>query len=242
MAASGNGWIVVSGGAGAIGGAVAEAYSARGRRVLVLDRQPPKMQTGVTFAACDLRSRGEIKQALGAIPKPESIALLVNAVGLIRNEPVLSFRGARLSPHDELSFRAIIDANLVAPFLIASEVAALMARSGGGSIVNFSSIAAGGNAGQVAYSAAKAGVEGMTKTMALELGPLGIRVNALALGFIGVATTRQAVEAQRLAEHERRTPVGRLGNIDDVLAAIEFAAETAFLNGAIIRLDGGLRL
>lgn len=242
MVTAGQDWVVVSGGAGAIGSAVAQHFSGLGRQVLSLDRDMGNAAAGVTGISCDLLSRAEIKQALAAIPRPDRIALLVNTVGLIHNEPVLSFRGARLSPHDEASFRAVVDANLVAPFLVASEAAALMARSGGGAIVNFSSIAADGNAGQVAYSAAKAGIEGMTKTMAIELGALGIRTNALALGFIGVATTRDAVDGERLAEYERRTPVGRLGELADVLAAIEFSAESPFLNGAVIKLDGGLRL
>ena len=93
---------------------------------------------------------------------------------------------------------SVIDANLTAPFVAATQVAARMVRRGGGSIVNFSSIASEGNAGQAAYGAAKAGIEGLTRTMAIELGPLGVRVNALALGFIDVATTRNAVADERL--------------------------------------------
>jgi 3-oxoacyl-[acyl-carrier protein] reductase len=117
-----------------------------------------------------------------------------------------------------------------------------MARRGGGAIVNFSSIASEGNAGQAAYGAAKAGVEGLTRTMAIELGPLGVRVNAVALGFIDVATTRQAVAEERLQTYVQKTPVGRLGRFDDVVNAVEFLATNAFANGTIVKLDGGLRL
>ncbi len=111
------------------------------------------------------------------------------------------------------SWRDVIDANLTAPFVVATQVAARMARRGGGSIVNFSSIASEGNAGQAAYSAAKAGIEGLTRTMAIELGPLGVRVNALALGFIDVATTREAVADERLQTYAQKTPLGRLGQV-----------------------------
>ena len=154
-----------------------------------------------------------------AIPRREPIALLVNAVGLIWNEPVLSLKGARFTGHALESFERVIRANLTAAFVTATHVAARMARTGGGSIVNFSSIAAGGNTGQAAYSAAKAGIEGMTRAMARELGPLGIRVNAIAPGFIDVATTRDAVAEPRPSEYVRRTPVGRLGTVEELMQA-----------------------
>lgn len=244
MAVAADQWVVVSGAAGAIGSAVAIAFATRGRPVLALDKtfgNDPGLP-GVTAVAGDLASVRDIQEALSTVSRSARISLLVNAVGLIWNEPVLAFRGAKLSTHGLDSFRAAIEANLTAPFLVASEVAARMARTGGGAIVNFSSIAAGGNAGQVAYSAAKAGIEGMTKTMAIELGPLGIRVNALALGFISVATTKAAVDAERLAEYRQRTPIGRLGEVDDVIKAIDFVVDNSFVNGAILKLDGGLRL
>ena len=133
-------------------------------------------------------------------------------------------------------------ANLTAPFVVATQVASRMVRRGGGSIVNFSSIAAEGNAGQAAYGAAKAGIEGLTRTMAIELGPLGVRVNAIALGFIDVATTRNAVPADRLQTYVQKTSLGRLGHVEDVVHAIEFLASNTFANGTIVKLDGGLRL
>jgi 3-oxoacyl-[acyl-carrier protein] reductase len=191
----------------------------------------------------DLTDENQVRSALAdIIPANASIALLVNAVGLIWNEPTLSFKGAKLVPHALDSWRKVIDANLTAPFVVASQVAARMARRGGGAIVNFSSIASEGNAGQAAYGAAKAGVEGLTRTMAIELGSLGVRVNAVALGFIDVATTRQAVAEERLQTYIQRTPVGRLGRFDDVVNAVEFLATNTFANGIIVKLDGGLRL
>jgi 3-oxoacyl-[acyl-carrier protein] reductase len=78
--------------------------------------------------------------------------------------------------------------------------------------------------------------------MASELGPLGVRVNALALGFIDTRTTRHAVAENRLAQYSERTPLGRLGQLDEVINAVEFLASNRFVNGAIVRIDGGLRL
>jgi 3-oxoacyl-[acyl-carrier protein] reductase len=245
MTAPGDRWVVVSGAGGSLGRALVSHFAAAGSRVLALDRKfdatPPL--TGVTARSVNLLIEADVRQALAdTIPTSESIALLVNAAGLIWNEPVLALRGARFSTHGLESWRDVIDANLTAPFVAATQVAARMVRRGGGSIVNFSSIASEGNAGQAAYGAAKAGIEGLTRTMAIELGPLGVRVNALALGFIDVATTRDAVADERLQTYVRKTPLGRLGHIEDVISAIEFLAVNTFANGTIVKLDGGLRL
>jgi 3-oxoacyl-[acyl-carrier protein] reductase len=245
MAAGDDAWIVVSGAAGALGGALASHYASRGRPVLGLDRNfdGATAVAGLTARAADILVEDEVRQALAdAIPASARIALLVNAVGLIWNEPVLALRGARFATHSLESWRRVTDANLTAPFIMATHVAARMVRRGGGSIVNFSSIASQGNAGQAAYSAAKAGIEGLTRTMAIELGPLGVRVNAVALGYVDAATTRIAVAEERLAGYVHATPLGRLGRVDDVIGAVEFLATNTFANGAIVRLDGGLRL
>jgi 3-oxoacyl-[acyl-carrier protein] reductase len=245
MAFADNQWVVISGAGGALGSALASHFASRGHPVLGLDRtfEGAAPTPGVTTRTVDLLLEAEVRQALtDLIPANEAIALLVNAVGLIWNEPVLALRGAKFVTHSLETWRNVTDANLTAPFVAATQVAARMVRRGGGSIVNFSSIASEGNAGQAAYSAAKAGIEGLTRTMAIELGPLGVRVNAVALGFIDVATTRSAVADERLQAYARNNPLGRLGCIEDVIGAIEFLAANRFANGTIIKLDGGLRL
>jgi 3-oxoacyl-[acyl-carrier protein] reductase len=245
MALTDDQWVVVAGAGGALGSALARHFAARGRRVLGLDRKfdAATPAPGVTARTVDLLIEEDVRQALAdAIPADESIALLVNAVGLIWNEPVLALRGAKFVTHSLDTWRKVTDANLTAPFVVATQVAARMVRRGGGSIVNFSSIASEGNAGQAAYGAAKAGIEGLTRTMAKELGPLGVRVNAVALGFIDVATTRTAVREERLRAHAQNTPLGRLGRVEDVIGAVEFLAANTFANGTIVKLDGGLRL
>ena len=245
MALTDDQWVVISGAGGALGSALASHFASRGRRVLGLDRTFDRAAPalGVTASTVDLLVEAEVRQALtDTIPANDAIALLVNAVGLIWNEPVLALRGAKLATHSLETWRKVTDANLTAPFIVATQVAARMVRRGGGSIVNFSSIASQGNAGQAAYGAAKAGIEGLTRTMAIELGPLGVRVNAVALGFIDVASTRTAVADERLEAHARNTPLGRLGHVDDVIGAIEFLAANTFANGTIVKLDGGLRL
>src|SRR4051812_28825926 len=238
-------WVVVSGAGGAIGVELVAHFAASGHPVLALDRMfdASRQHASAVSRALDLTDEAQVRAVLAdAIPAAAPIALLVNAVGLIWNEPTLSFKGAKLVAHGADSWRRVIEANLTAPFIVAAQVAARMARRGGGAIVNFSSIASEGNAGQAAYGAAKAGIEGLTRTMAIELGPLGVRVNALALGFIDVATTRSAVADERLQSYAQKTPLGRLGRIEDVIDVIEFLAGNTFANGTIVKLDGGLRL
>jgi 3-oxoacyl-[acyl-carrier protein] reductase len=245
MAAPDDRWVVVSGAGGALGRALVSHFATRGSRVLGLDRKfnATAPLPGVTARTVDLLIEADVRQALiDTIPASASIALLINAVGLIWNEPILTLRGAKFATHRLESWRSVTDANLTAPFIVATQVASRMVRRGGGSIVNFSSIAGEGNAGQAAYGAAKAGIEGLTRTMAIELGPLGVRVNAIALGFIDVATTRNAVAADRLQAYVQKTSLGRLGHVEDVIHTIEFLASNTFANGTIVKLDGGLRL
>jgi 3-oxoacyl-[acyl-carrier protein] reductase len=246
MAANDDCWIVVSGAGGSLGSALAAHYGSQGRRVLALDRcfdpntAAPK---GVTIRTVDLLVEEEVRQAFaGNLGASDGISLLINAVGQIWNEPLLVFRGTKLTTHKLETWRSVHDANLTAPFIVATQAAARMIRHGGGCIVNFSSIASEGNAGQAAYSSAKAGIEGLTRTMAIELGPLGVRVNAVALGFIDVATTREAVADTRLQQYAEKTPLGRLGRLDEVISAIEFLSSNTFVNGTIVKVDGGLRL
>lgn len=244
--AAGREWVVITGAAGAIGSALVRHYLTRDRSVLALDRDVAALADvagDFVARAVDLTDDTAVTSILdGVLAAADRVALLINAVGLIWNEPVLAFRSGAITVHTAASWRRVVEANLTAPFIAASLLAQRMARTGGGAIVNFSSIASGGNAGQSAYAAAKAGIEGLTRTMAAELGPFGIRVNAVALGFIDVPTTRAAVPEARAEMLQSRTPLGRLGQIGEVIGAVEYLAENSFTTGAVLRVDGGLRL
>ncbi len=248
MKAASDEWVLVTGACGALGSAIVQTYAARGQKVLALDIDPagisavPVGNRGAAHAV-DLTDATALKAVLDmCIPRREAIGLLVNAVGLIWNEPVLALKGARFEVHGGENFMRVVNANLTASFVGATQAAGRMARTGGGVIVNFSSIAAGGNVGQVAYSAAKAGVEGMTRSLALELAPLGITVNAVAPGFIDVPTTRGALSQEQLSSYARRAPVGRLGQVAELISTIDYLAANRFVNGTVLHLDGGLRL
>ena len=240
-------WAVVSGGHGALGGSIARHLAATGWQVLSLDRVgdagPDSATPRLVARVVDASDGDAVHQALASgIPLAEPISLLVNAVGAIWNEPVLALRGASLQAHSVDAWREVIEANLTAPFVVASRVALRMARTGGGVIVNFGSVTARGNAGQPAYSAAKAGIEGLTRAMAAELGPLGIRVNAIAPGFVDVASTRAALQAGQLSQIVDRTPTRRLGTTQDIISAVEFLEANSFVNGVVLDVNGGLRI
>ena len=109
-------------------------------------------------------------------------------------------------------------------------------------IINISSISASGNAGQTAYSAAKAGVEAMTRVWSKELGVFGIRVAAVAPGFIDTESTRKALNEQKLRELSGRIPLRRLGRETNVAGAVLAIIENDYISGAVIPVDGGMVL
>lgn len=236
--------VIVTGAGGALGAVLVSHYVNGGRSVLALDRSEAALARLGVHKALQTRAvdLADAEAVDAAIPRDEPIGLLVNAVGLIANEPVLALKGAKLRRHDPQAWRDVIEANLTAPFVVCAAVAERMARTGGGVIVNFSSVIAQGNAGQAAYSAAKAGVEGLTRALAQELGPYGIRVNAIAPGFIDVASTREALSADQLNAKTARTALRRLGVAAEVAAAVDAFEANPFLTGVILPVDGGVRL
>src|ERR1700738_2969666 len=126
MSTSNDPWIVVSGAGGFLGRAIVSHFAAKGSSVLALDRKfYTELPPGVTGRNVDLLVEKNVHQALdGAIPPTQSIGLLINAVGLIWNEPTLALRGTKLAPHGLDSWRTVLDANLTAPFVVATQVAA----------------------------------------------------------------------------------------------------------------------
>jgi 3-oxoacyl-[acyl-carrier protein] reductase len=240
---------VVAGGAGALGRATALALRDRGARVAVLDRDRTALaafaeEPDIVAFPCDLLDPAALDAAIAdAWKRLGPLSILVNATGRIHSAPLINIASADARRLSLDALREVIDANLTAVFLAtASLVDRMVATRTAGVVVSLSSVSAAGNAGQGAYSAAKAGVNALTAAWAKELGPMGIRFVAVAPGFIDTATTRAALDGPALKEWQRRTPLRRLGTEADVVAAVMFAIDNEHLTGKVIEVDGGVTL
>ena len=164
------------------------------------------------------------------------IDILVNNAGITRDNLLM-----RMKPED---FDAVIRANLKGTFLCMKAVARQMVKQRYGRIVNLSSVVGlRGNAGQVNYAASKAGVIGMTKSLAKELAGRNITVNAVAPGFIATDMTAALTDSARTAALDA-IPMGRMGSPEDVAAAVAFLAsdEAAYITGQVLAVDGGMSM
>lgn len=191
---------------------------------------------GEAFALqCDI-SDAETCTALvtSAAERLGSLDILVNNAGITRDGLLV-----RMSDED---WNAVIDTNLSGAFYATRAAAKIMMKARTGSIINIASVVGiMGNAGQVNYSAAKAGLIGMTKSVARELASRGVRANAVAPGFIATDMTEAMPEAAR--EHvQKMIALGRLGTADDIAATVAFLAsdDASYITGQVIAVDGGM--
>ena len=232
----------ITGGARGIGRATASAFAGEGARVVVADVDGGAAEStarelggGAIAVQLDVADTGSVKAAVAtALARAERIDVLVNNAGITRDATLLK-------TSDE-AWDAVIAVNLSGTFNMTREVAAHMVARGSGAIINASSIVGiYGNFGQSNYVATKAGVIGMTRVWARELGRKGVRVNCIAPGFIVTDMTAK-MPSDVLEGMKKRTPLGRLGTPDDVARAYLFLAsdEAAFINGQVLGVDGGL--
>ena len=236
---------IVTGGAGFLGRDIVAGLRARGCKVVVLDRvvEPSSVDSEVAIA-CDLTDPDAAEAAVRrAWDRMGPIPILINAVGSIQNAPLINLAARDDRRHSFEAWRGTIDANLTSVFLATvNHVDRMVASRTRGVVVSLSSIAAAGNAGQGAYSAAKAGVNAMTLAWAKELGPLGIRFVAVAPGFVDTASTRSALSESIVKDWIKKTPLRRLGSVMEVTSAVMFAVQNDHLTGKVIEIDGGLTL
>ena len=239
---------VVTGGSRGIGRAVCLEL-ARGGANVVLCYAGNEAAANDTIAACEalgakalaircnVAEAGEVKALMDAAVKTFGrIDILVNNAGITRD-------GLLMMMKDE-DFDAVINANLKGTFLCMKAVSRLMMRQRYGRIVNLSSVVGlRGNAGQVNYAASKAGVVGMTKSLAKELASRGVTVNAVAPGFIETDMTAAMTDAAKAATLAS-IPMQKLGAPEDVARAVAFLAsdEAAYITGQILAVDGGMAM
>lgn len=232
-----SGWTaLVSGGSGGIGRAVVADLAAQGARVVVVDRVAPTSPDGkaVEFLECDLAD-GTAIAALGAELGARDIRpdLFVHCAGVTRDAVLW-----KMSVED---WQYVMRVNLDAAFHLLRLVVPTMRARGRGSVVLVSSInGERGKFGQANYAASKAGLLGLCRTAARELGRFGIRVNAVAPGLVDTAMTR-TLGAQAIRQATDETALGHCGTPDDVAHAVLFLCSglSSHITGQVLRVDGG---
>ena len=243
---------IVTGAARGIGAAIAHRLASDGNDVAIFDLDRDACYetlqaieaTGrrALAIAADVADETDVRRAVAAVvEKLGPPTILVNNAGVIRDRTL-----AKMTLAD---WEVVINVNLRSVFLMSREVQGHMRSAGWGRIVSLSSIAALGNVGEANYSAAKAGIQGLTRTMAMELGRYGITANAVAPGFVVTDMTREV--AARIGmpfedmtnEMMKTIYVGRPGEPDDIANAVAFFVDprSAFVTGQILYVAGGPR-
>ncbi|MDO8725976.1 MAG: 3-oxoacyl-ACP reductase FabG [Candidatus Methanoperedens sp.] len=236
--------VIITGAGSGIGKETALLFAREGAKVVVADVNEKAGEETVVeikkngegfFVKLDVTNREQSKQMVKTtMEKYGKIDVLINNAGIVQDALIFKMT--------EEQWDRVIDINLKGVFNCTQAVVEVMINQGNGVIINTSSIVGlNGNVGQVNYAATKAGLIGMTKTLAKELGRKGIRVNSVAPGFIQTPMT-SSVPDKILEMMKEKTPLRRLGEPKDVANAYLYLAsdEANFVNGAVLCVDGGL--
>lgn len=234
---------IITGAAKGIGFATAKRFAQEGAKVVIADVSPEALKAatdlipGSEAYVMNVTDRVSIKAAVDQIMQRHGrIDILINNAGITQD--------ARLVKMTEAQFDTVIDVNLKGVFNCTQLVVPHMLEAGKGTVVNASSVVGiYGNFGQTNYSATKFGVIGFTKTWARELGPKGIRVNAVCPGFIATEMVK-AMPENILKDIERRSWLGRLGTPEEMANVYLFLAsdEASYVNGVALEASGGISL
>ena len=235
---------IVTGGSAGLGLAIAEKLTQDNIYTILIGRDEAKLQAAknamgdnATFITFDLNDLKGIPALVQQIHQQYGrIDILVNNAGINMKK--------NFTEVTDEDFQKILTINVNAVFSMSREVVKVMEEQGNGSIINISSMAAlFGLPKVIAYTASKSAIEGMTKAMAVELSPKGIRVNSVAPGFIETDMSAKALnnDPERKQKVLSRTPMGHLGKPEDVAEAVLFLATNAskYITGTSIRVDGG---
>ena len=242
---------IITGGAAGIGQATAERFADEGATVVICDLNEEQghktvaaIGSAASFEWVNVADRAAVGAFVdGVVERFGRVDVLVNNAGVLRDGTLVKVKdGVLVKQMSEADFDLVIAVNLKGVFNCTQAVVPHMIRQRSGVILNATSIVGlDGNFGQTNYVATKAGVIGMTKVWARELGRSGIRVNAVAPGF--TATEMVAAMPENILDGMRgRTPLGRLGEPRDIANAYLFLAsdEAGFITGEVLRVDGGI--
>jgi 3-oxoacyl-[acyl-carrier protein] reductase len=237
---------LVTGGAKGIGAATAKRFASEGATVVVADfdeaaAQETAQEIGGHAVRCDVTNRADVEAAVEAAAAHGSLDILVTCAGIIRDNLLF-----KMSDED---WDAVIDTHLKGTFYAVRAAQKHMVEQKSGKLVLISSTSALGNRGQTNYSTAKAGLQGMTKTLAIELGSYNVNVNCVAPGFIETAMTRQTAERmgvpfdQFMAAVSEQVPLKRVGQPEDVAGLIAYlcSQDASYVSGQVIYVAGGPR-
>ncbi len=241
---------IVTGAARGIGAGVAKRLAADGRQVAVFDLNEASCETVVSA----INAAGGKALGVGVdVSDAASVAAGVARVAEELGAPTIVVNNAGIT-RDNLLFKMseqdwdmVMNVHLRGAFLMSRECQKYMTEAKWGRIVNLSSISALGNRGQINYSAAKAGMQGLTKTLAIELGKFGVTTNCIAPGFIQTEMTKETADRLKIpfedfiAMGAKEIPVGRVGQPEDIAALCAFLTsdESGFINGQVIYAAGG---
>jgi len=237
---------LVTGATGGIGGAIARAFHTAGATVAISGRQSDKLEVlakelgeRVHVLPCDLADRTAVAKLIDeAVAKMGGLSILVNNAGLARDNLFMVMKDDQWDD--------VIAVNLTSTFMLcrAAARAMLRARPNFGRIINIASVSGVfGNPGQGNYAASKAGVIGMTKSLAREVAPRGITANCIAPGFIQTAMT-DALNEKQTEEIAKMIPAQRFGTPDEVAAGAVYlaSAEAAYITGQTLHINGGMAM
>jgi len=242
---------IITGAARGIGAGTAKRFADEGAAVAVLDineEQAQETAAGLgagkaVGVACNVADAAAVEAAVGRVVEElGGLHILVNNAGITRDNLLF-----KLTEDDWDSVMAV---HLKGAFLMSKAAQKTFVEQKYGKILNLSSVSANGNRGQANYSAAKAGVQGFTRTLALELGPFGVNVNAIAPGFIATEMTDDTARRLKMDVEEFRklnaeaNPVKRVGYPEDIAAAAAFLCsdEASYITGQTLYVDGGAKI
>jgi 3-oxoacyl-[acyl-carrier protein] reductase len=226
--------VLVTGGNRGIGLAIARAFSAAGDKVAITYRsgEPPEGLFGVR---CDVTDQAAVEAAFDSVESQQGpVEVLVANAGITRDKLLL-----RMAEDD---FTVVLDTNLTGSYRVAKRAARSMLRARRGRLIFISSVVGLlGSAGQANYAASKAGLVGLARSLARELGSRNITANVVAPGFVSTDMT-EALPEERRSEILAHVPLGRYATADEVAAVVRFLAgdDAAYITGAVIPVDGGL--